>query len=133
MNLSFDRVIKDYVTPPAVLERNKGNMYLYRYDIVEASSTEPSDDDIPVPEGTKYSFVEVLLPGYPNKNEVIKYLIRKLVSLEDELKIINDYNEVLHLDPDYVNSEEYKTYMEYLRVRHEIKSKLKTDFDNYSI
>lgn len=133
MNLAFDRVVKDYVTPPAVLERNKGNMYLYRYDIIEVPY-EPSNDNMePTHEGKRYSFVEVLLPGYPNKNEVIKYLIRQLVSLEDELKIINDYNEVIHLDENYLNSDEYTTYIEYLRIRHEIKSKVNTDFNNYNI
>ena len=134
MNLIFNRTVVSNSTPLEILERRVDNTYLYRYDLQEIPQEKHDDSETrPIPEGNTYSYVSVMLNGYPNKNEVIKYLIRQLLTTEDELKIINDYNEVVSLVPEYENTEEYRTYMDYLTIRHEIKSKVSEDFKNLNI
>ena len=136
MDLMFNRTIVSDTTVPEILERRKDNTYLYRYDlqeIVKEESTSEEESSIPSTDEHTYSYVSVMLNGYPNRGEVIKYLIRQLVTLEDELKIINDYNEVVKLVKNYTKTEEYKTYMDYLTIRHEIKSKVSEDFKNLNI
>ena len=134
MNLIFNRTIVSSYTPLEILERRVDNTYLYRYDLQEIPQERSDDSETrPIPEGNTYSYVSVMLNGYPNKNEVIKYLIRQLLTAEDELKIINDYNEVVSLVPEYESTEEYRTYMHYLTLRHEIKSKVSEDFKNLNI
>lgn len=125
MNLQFNRIIIDADEQPAVIERYAGFMYLYRYDLRQEEPIESETEDTPK---NRYSFVEVRLKGYPNRNETIKDLIRKLVSLEDELKLVNDFNEAsLHNE---VNSTDYKDYIKYLEFRREIKQNVRTDFSN---
>lgn len=134
MDLIFNRTVVNSPTPLDVLERRVDNTYLYRYDLQEIPREKSDDSEMsPIPEGNTYSYVSVMLNGYPNKNEVIKYLIRQLLTTEDELKIINDYNEVVSLAPEYESTEEYRTYMDYLTIRHEIKSKVNEDFKNLDI
>lgn len=134
MNLIFNRTVVSSTTPLDILERRVDNTYLYRYDLQDIPQEESGDSETRlIPEGNKYSYVSIMLNGYPNKNEVIKYLIRQLLTTEDELKIINDYNEVVNLVPEYESTDEYKTYMDYLTVRHEIKSKVSKDFKNLDI
>ena len=131
MNLIFDRVYMNADEQPVVLEKIAGNMYLYRYDLREEEPVE-SDNEM-FNESRRFSFVEVRLKGCPNKSETIKHLIRRLVTLEDELKLLNDYNEVINLEENASNSEEYENYMRYLEFRKEIKQKVKHDFDNNNI
>lgn len=134
MDLIFNRTVVNSPTPLDVLERRVDNTYLYRYDLQEIPQEKSDDTEMsPIPEGNTYSYVSVMRNGYPNKNEVIKYLIRQLLTTEDELKIINDYNEVVSLVPEYESTEEYRTYMDYLTIRHEIKSKVNEDFKNINI
>ena len=134
MNLIFNRTVVSSTTPLDILERRVDNTYLYKYDLQEIPQEESDDSETrPIQEGNTYSYVSVMLNGYPNKSEVIKYLIRQLLTEEDELKIINDYNEVINLVPEYESTDEYKTYMDYLTVRHEIKSKVNEDFKNLNI
>ena len=134
MDLIFNRTVVNSPTPLDVLERRVDNTYLYRYDLQEIPQEKSDDTKMsPIPEGNIYSYVSVMLNGYPNKNEVIKHLIRQLLSEEDELKIINDYNEVVSLVPEYESTDEYRTYMNYLTIRHEIKSKVNEDFKNLNI
>lgn len=126
MNLEFGRIYIDTDETPAVIERYAGSMYLYRYDLkLEEPVETESEDDTPK---SRYSFVEVRLKGYPNRNETIKCLLRKLVTLEDELKLINDFNEAV--ENDELNSDDYTNYKKYLEFRKEIKRKVRTDFDN---
>lgn len=126
MNLEFGRIYIDTDETPAVIERYAGSMYLYRYDLKleEPVETESEDDT----HKSRYSFVEVRLKGYPNRNETIKCLLRKLVTLEDELKLINDFNEAV--ENDKLNSDDYTNYKKYLEFRKEIKRNVRTDFDN---
>ena len=134
MNLIFNRTVVNSLTPLDILERRADNTYLYRYDLHEIPQEESDDSETrPIQEGNTYSYVSVMLNGYPNKSEVIKYLIRQLLTEEDELKIINDYNEVVNLVSGFENTDEYKTYMNYLTIRHEIKSKVSEDFKNLDI
>lgn len=126
MNLEFGRIYIDADEAPAVIERYAGSMYLYRYDLkLEEPVETESEDDTPK---SRYSFVEVRLKGYPNRNETIKCLLRKLVTLEDELKLINDFNEAV--ENDELNSDDYTNYKKYLEFRKEIKRNVRTDFDN---
>lgn len=127
MNLEFNRVYVDANEMPAVIERYAGNKYLYRYDLRQEEPVQSEENESPM---GRYSFVDVRLVGYPNHNETIKYLIRQLISLEDELKLINDYNESVLFEPDSSTSEGYQDYITYLEVRRTIKSKVKTDFSN---
>lgn len=128
MNLILDRTIYTSVEKPAIIERNKDHTYAYRYDLKEEAKKDTEDEMTSEIEGTKYSYVSVLLKGYPNRNETIKYLLRKLVSLEDELKLVNDYNEAVKFED--FDSEEYKSYIDYLTLRKTIKTKVKEDFKN---
>lgn len=123
MNLTFARTYIDTNERPEVFERLKGNMYLYRYDIQQEESIKDEETKETV---NRYSFVTVQLKGYPNSNEVIKYLIRLIVSLEDELKLINDYNESLLFNESAEDSE----YVQYLTLRRELKTKVINDFNN---
>lgn len=119
MNLVFNKTIITSKEIPTVIERRKDNTCLYKYDLQEiATDTEE----------LKYSYVPVVLKGYPNRNEAIKGLLRKLVTLEDELKLINDFNEAV--ENDELKSPEYTEYIKYLEFRKEIKQKVKTDFTN---
>ena len=126
MNLEFGRIYMDADETPAVIERYAGGMYLYRYDLkLEEPVETESEDDTPK---ARYSFVEVRLKGYPNRNETIKCLLRKLVTLEDELKLINDFNEAVENDD--LDSDDYTNYKKYLEFRKEVKRNVRTDFDN---
>lgn len=123
MNLEFGRVTIDADEKPAVIERYAGHMYIYRYDIQhETIESEENEHQ------NRYSFVEVRLKGFPNRNETVKYLLRQLVTLEDELKLINDYNESIITNN--TDSTDYSDYVKYLTFRREVKSKVNNDFTN---
>lgn len=124
MNLEFGRIIIDADTPPATIERYAGYMYIYRYELKQEEPITSEDRLFK----NRYSFVEVRLKGYPNRNETVKYLLRQLVSLEDELKLINDYNESIITNN--TNSTDYSNYVKYLTFRREVKSKVNEDFTN---
>lgn len=127
MNLQFVRTYMDTNERPSVFERLKGNMYLYRYDIQQEAPVETEDSEESL---DRYSFVAVQLKGYPNSNEVIKCMIRMLLSLEDELKLLNDYNEsIIFGEPLYDDSE----YIQYLTLRRLLKTVVSNDFKNNKI
>lgn len=130
------RTTSDY--NPPVIERIAGFTYIYRYDIQQedpvsrkdvmgGEDSENSEDEEPIPQ---YSFVSVTLKGYPSRQQTIKALLKQMYSIEDELKIINDYNEVMALSEDPTSTDEYNTYIDYLTVRRAIKIKVNDDFTN---
>lgn len=125
MNLKFNRLYIDSNCNLDIIERIPSNYYIYKYDL-----REESEDEFQSSPNKKYSYVEVKLKGFPNYNETIKALLRMLVSLEDELKLINDYNEALEFEYEYKDTKEYKNYIEYISFRKEIKDKVKQDFTN---
>ena len=91
MNLEFGRVTVDTDVQPAVIERYAGNMYLYRYDLKQEEFVE-SELETEDSSKLRYSFVEVRLKGYPNRNETIKFLektkpINIKFNLNEELSI----------------------------------------------
>lgn len=127
MNFNLSRTSLDF--KPPVIERIKGMHYIYRYDIQEEEVS--SIEDAGKTE-KRYSFVEVSLAGYPNKRQVVKALLKQLITLEGEFNILNDYNEVVNLEKNYKETEEYKVYMQYITLRHTIKNKVKEDFNQYN-
>lgn len=127
MNFNLSRTSLDF--KPPVIERIKGMHYIYRYDIQEEEVS--SIEDAGKTE-KRYSFVEVALAGYPNRRQVVKALLKQLITLEGEFNILNDYNEVVNLEKNYKETEEYKVYMQYITLRHTIKNKVKEDFNQYN-
>lgn len=125
MNLEFGRLYIDTNEELPVIERYAGNMYLYRYDLRLEESVEEDETNL-----KRYSFVEVRLQGYPNRNETIKNLIHQLVSSDDEMKLNNDYNEVMNFEDNPKETDAYKEYMKYLNFRKEIRTKVNVDFDD---
>lgn len=127
MNFNLSRTSLDF--KPPVIERIKGMHYIYRYDIQEEEVPSMRDEN---KTEKRYSFVEVPLAGYPNRRQVVKVLLKQLITMEDELNILNDYNEVVNLEENYKETEEYKVYMQYIILRHTIKNKVKEDFNHYN-
>lgn len=127
MNFNLSRTSLDF--KPPVIERIKGMHYIYRYDIQEEEVS--SIEDAGKTE-KRYSFVEVALAGYPNRRQVVKALLKQLITVEGEFNILNDYNEVVNLEKNYKETEEYKVYMQYITLRHTIKNKVKEDFNQYN-
>lgn len=127
MDLVLNRTYTDGSDGLEIIRRLPDKHYLYKYDFREEPDKQRED-------GTTekcYSYVPVLLKGYPNLNEVIKYLLRQVISLENELKMINDLNEIKMLDEGNINeSPEYEVYTRYLELRREIKHKVRDDFNN---
>lgn len=127
MNFNLSRTSLDF--KPPVIERIKGMHYIYRYDIQEEEVSSIEEEG---KTEKRYSFVEVSLAGYPNRRQVVKALLKQLITLEGEFNILNDYNEVVNLEKNYKETEEYKVYMQYITLRHTIKNKVKEDFNQYN-
>lgn len=115
---------------PDVIEIIDIHNYRYNYNIVETTglSHTNAEDEEPVVI-TMYEYTPILLKGYPNYADCVRAVLREYVSLEDEFKIINEYNESIAMNEDERDTEAIDNYKQYLQLRKEIKSIIKKDFN----
>lgn len=110
--------ISSIIEPKKIEYLGDGTFY-YNYDIV--SNTVESNHD----EGShiEYSYVQIREYGKPEYKVLVKDIIRKYISEDEEFDIINSYNKSILLG-DAVNAESYITYLNLVQT---IKDKVRQD------
>ena len=121
--ISEPRRIKMESKPKMIHPLGDGTYY-YNYDIKEIevdSESELEDKEI------QYSFIQVMLRGQPNYKRCIQAIIRKYLTAESELSLINKYNKYLLGLSEDANT--YNDYLDYVNLVSEIQTKVKNDFN----
>lgn len=106
---------------PKKIEYLNDGSYYYNYDRQPFESTNQEGETI-----TSYCFVQIHAWGHPNYKTCIKEVIRKYLSEEKELGIINDYNSYQRGLIDA--GEAVTNYNEYLQLLKDIKTNIYSDF-----
>lgn len=90
--------------------------YMYRYDLKRANK---EDEEIPL-----YSCIQVKLKGTPSYKDVVRGVIRKYISVDEEFDIINNYNRA---NLGLIKSND--DYNLYLNLIEQIKTNVKNSYD----
>lgn len=103
----------------------------YHYHIVEVPITIPDREH----EGqtittTGYEFTLLQYKDMPTMDQCIKSLLKSVLDTDNELKLINDYNDAVTEGNTSSNASE--EYNQWLIVRKEIKANVRQDFENYN-
>lgn len=145
-----------YDERPTALQAVGNGSYLYRYDIIEESverevsnpdydpEAELAEDEEPQPETIKthvptYHCSEVVVWPPLTSAKITKAVINESISVDDELKIVNEYNMVaLGMIPapasgDTSDLPQVKAYMRYLSERQRLKAVVDADCEIYGI
>lgn len=116
--------IKTNVQPKTIQKLGNGTYY-FNYDINEFIG-ETSDTEGNIKEETQYDFVQVLIYGQPSYKDVVKAVIRKYISSDEEFDLINSYNSYTQGISE--DSSIVDTYKDYLNTLQKIKAKVKESF-----
>lgn len=102
-------------TDNSVVSLNKYGQTIYHYDI----------KPIKIKDKDFYSYIEVIIDGYPTYEKKVKSIIRTYLSVDEEFDIINSYNKYnLGID---TNSKAKEDYIEYLNLLNTIKQNIKNE------
>lgn len=107
-----------YEQPEHVIMLGDGTYY-YNYDVQEGER-ETEEGIVPT-----YTAVCVLVQGTPNYNSIVKALIRKYYTSDEEFDLINSYNEAL--SQGLTDGKDIENYKEYLVLRNAIKTYVRGD------
>ena len=113
---------------PQIIERLGDNTYYYNYDIIkgEAPKTNMREGE-PEEMKTVWSYIQVHLNGVPNSSDCVRAVIKKYVTIDEEMNILNKYSKYqLGLSSD---ASDYDNYYEYVELLSNIKTKVKKDFN----
>lgn len=122
--LTLNRIY-DNKKPDTVIKLGNG-YYYYNYDIKEEQIIE-TDEEGNSNEITRWSFIPVYIAGEPNSDDCIKAVIKQYISIEDELKLINQfYSYKLGITRDETVENDY---IEYLKMIRGIKEGVKFSFN----
>lgn len=111
---------------PNLIEKLGNGTYYYNYDIKseEVSITDPETEDVTTE--TRWSCVQAHLRGVPECTSCIQAIIRKYISTEEELALINKYS--AYQMGIIVDSSVCSEYQEYCGLVATIKANVKKDF-----
>lgn len=108
---------------PESFERLGNGSYYYNYDIRFEGTIIREEEEVP-----QWSFVQVLIYGYPAYNDCVPAIIRAGVSENEEFNIINSYNKEVLLNAENEGPATI-AYKEYLTFVDEVKEKTREAFD----
>ena len=91
------------------------NSYYYNFNITE---DENGDE--------RFDYVKLF--GIPNYKDCVKAVIRFYYSVDEELELINDYNQAI-MDSNNLDLQKIENYKSFLTIREQIKEMVKQDFN----
>ena len=113
---------------PLTFEDLGDGRYYYNFHVVETEKKDPETGEVT----PSFDYDQVVIVGKPTYHKVVAAVIRDKYSVDDELALINNYNESLKAKTKG-NPESVKEYEEYLVFRTETKEMVKTDCIAYNI
>lgn len=124
------RRINSDVKPMVFENLGNGNWY-YNFDIKSEKVTiDPIGENNIPKEETRYSYIQVKMPGKPDYKRCVELIIRQFISQSQEFDLINSYNRALFNLLSEEEAEKAGTeYMDYLNKVTEIKTIVKKDFE----
>lgn len=108
---------------PNLIEYLGDGTFYYNYDIQVISKAIRDIDNNEPTDYTEYSYIQVREFGVPEYKVLVKDVIRKFISIDEEFDIINSYNKSTLLN-EQVNTDDYTNYLELIQT---IKNKVKQD------
>lgn len=121
----LDSIYKISATRPNLFKDLGNNIWEYNYDIQTQSYIIPNMNTTSNSNGdptTMYKFIPVRIQGKPTYEECFKAVWRKLYTIDQEIQLINDYNESV------INKTEIPTqYTNYLHKRKQVIQQIKND------
>ena len=108
---------------PNLIEYLGDGTFYYNYDIQVISKVIIDIDNNEPTDYTEYSYIQVREFGVPGYKVLVKDVIRKFISIDEEFDIINSYNKSMLLN-EQVNTGDYTNYLELMQT---IKNKVKQD------
>ena len=119
--IELKRITSD--VEPKSFERLGNGSYYYNYDIKFEGTIIREEEEVP-----QWSFVQVLIYGYPTYEDCVPAIIRAGVSLNEEFNIINSYNKEMLLNTENEGPATI-AYKEYLAFVDEVKEKTREAFN----
>lgn len=107
---------------PNLIEYLGDGSFYYNYDIQSISKI-VSNPDNELNEQIEYSYIQVREFGIPEYKILVKDIIRRFISVDEEFDIINSYNKSIILNGQ-VDTDTYTNYLELIQT---IKNKVKQD------
>lgn len=107
---------------PNLIEYLGDGSFYYNYDIQSISKI-VSNPDNELTEQIEYSYIQIREFGIPEYKILVKDIIRRFISVDEEFDIINSYNKSIILN-DQVDTDTYTNYLELIQT---IKNKVKQD------
>lgn len=107
---------------PNLIEYLGDGSFYYNYDIQSISKI-VSNPDNELNEQIEYSYIQVREFGIPEYKILVKDIIRRFISVDEEFDIINSYNKSIILNGQ-VDTDTYTNYIELIQT---IKNKVKQD------
>lgn len=122
----LDSIYKKSTIKPDLFKDLGNNIWEYNYDIQEQSCIVPNMNTINNSNSgetiTMYNYIPVRIQGKPTYDECFKAVWRKLYTIDQEIQLINDYNESV------INKTEVPTqYTDYLHTRKQVMQQIKKD------
>ena len=108
---------------PNLIEYLGDGTFYYNYDIQVISKVIIDIDNNEPTDRTEYSYIQVREFGVPEYKVLVKDVIRKFISIDEEFDIINSYNKSILLN-EQINTDDYTNYLELIQT---IKNKVKQD------
>lgn len=112
----------EYEEKPEYIVYLGDGTYYYNYDLQEGTREVTTAEGISSVKPI-WTAVTVMVQGSPNYKSIVKALIRKYYSADEEFDLINSYNEAL--SQGITEGKDVEQYKEYLVLRNQIKTYVK--------